>query len=82
MDRKISTACLKSGMYVSKLDRPWVQTPFLLQGFFVKDKDDINKLVEYCEYVYIDIDIGEKSDMYLDSVASSPSIKVKQRLKE
>ena len=80
MDRKISTACLKNGMYVSKLDRPWGQTPFLLQGFFVKDKDDINKLVEYCEFLYIDIEIGEKSDMYLDLVPSSPSIKVKQRL--
>jgi hypothetical protein len=82
MDRKVSTANLKVGMYVSKLDRPWMQTPFLLQGFFIEDKAVISKLVEYCEYVYIDTDMGEKADMYLDTapVAASPSIKVKQRL--
>jgi hypothetical protein len=24
-------------MYVSRLDRPWIETPFPLQGFYVKD---------------------------------------------
>lgn len=82
MDRKVSTAYLKVGMYISKLDRPWVQTPYLIQGFFIKDKAAINELVEYCEYVYINVDMGEKADMYLDSLPSTsvPSIKVKQRL--
>jgi len=82
MDRKVSTANLKVGMYVSKLDRPWMQTPFLLQGFFIEDKAVISKLVEYCEYVYIDTDMGEKADMYLDTapVTSSPTIKINQRL--
>ena len=46
MDRKVSTANLKVGMYISKLDRPWVQTPFLIQGFFIEEESDISKLVE------------------------------------
>jgi len=82
MDRKVSTAYLKVGMYISKLDRPWVQTPFLIQGFFIEDKAGINKLVEYCDYVYINVDMGEKADMYLDMLpsTSTPDVKVKQRL--
>ena len=60
MDRKVSTANLKVGMYISKLDRPWMQTPFLIQGFFIKDKAEIIQLVEYCEYVFIDTELGEE----------------------
>ena len=82
MDRKISTADLKVGMYVSRLDRPWMQTPFLLQGFFIEDQSVINKLVKYCVYVYIDTDMGEESDVYLDDAAAGATsgIEVKQRL--
>lgn len=80
MDRKVSTAYLKVGMYISKLDRSWMQTPFLIQGFFIEDKAEISKLVEYCEYVYIDIDIGERAEMYLDKVPSAPGSAAKHRL--
>jgi len=65
MDRKVSTAYLKVGMYVSKLDRPWVQTPFLLQGFTIQDEEEIFTLVQHCNFVYIDIDKGIMADMYL-----------------
>jgi len=82
MDRKVSTAYLKVGMYVSRLDRPWMQTPFLIQGFFIEDKSDISKLVEYCDYVHVDIEMGEKADMYLDTAPalSTPGFHVEQRL--
>jgi len=80
MDRKVSTAYLKVGMYVSKLDRPWMQSPFLIQGFFIENKTEISKLVEYCEYVFIDIEMGEKAEMYLDTAPSVPGIETKQRL--
>jgi len=66
MDRKISTSHLKVGMYVSKLDRPWVQTPFLLQGFFIDDETTICSLARYCDYVYIDTNLGIKADTYFD----------------
>ena len=80
MDRKVSTAYLKVGMYISKLDRPWMQTPFLIQGFFIEDKADIAKLVEYCDYVHIDVEMGEKAEMYLDTAPATPGFEVKQRL--
>lgn len=42
------------GMYVSGLDRPWNQTPFPLQGFFVRNLDEIKLLRQLCQHVYID----------------------------
>ena len=71
MDRKVSTAYLQIGMYISKLDRPWKQTPFLLQGFMIKHEDEISDLVKYCDYVYIDNRLGITADMYLDTVSKT-----------
>ena len=49
-------ACdLRPGMFVCELDRPWLETPFLLQGFEVKDGSDIEAVMQYCEHVYIDM---------------------------
>lgn len=45
---------LRIGMFVSELDRPWLDTPFLLQGFFVRNERDIKELSRYCEHVYVD----------------------------
>jgi putative nucleotidyltransferase with HDIG domain len=43
-------------MYVSRLDRPWIETPFLFQGFMIKGAEEIGELRRYCEVVYIDDD--------------------------
>jgi putative nucleotidyltransferase with HDIG domain len=52
--QKVYVHQLKSGMYVSGLDRPWLETPFYLQGFMIRDGAEIQKLALYCDYVYID----------------------------
>jgi HD-GYP domain-containing protein (c-di-GMP phosphodiesterase class II) len=51
---KVNTADLELGMYVARLDRPWTDTPFLFQGFFIRTQDEIEELRRYCQYVYID----------------------------
>lgn len=43
-------------MFVEALDRPWRETHFALEGIFLRTQDDINELVELCEYVYITTD--------------------------
>ena len=48
-------------MYVSKLDRPWLETPFIFQGFEVKERDEIEMLQRYCSTVYVDVDRGDLS---------------------
>lgn len=50
----IHVSGLKVGMYVCELDRPWLETPFILQGFKITDIKDIDTIAEYCEYVYIE----------------------------
>lgn len=47
---------LRVGMYVSKLDRDWLDTPFLMQGFYIEDPADVDIVAEYCQKVWIDTD--------------------------
>ena len=56
LKRKIDVSGLCVGMYVSELDRPWLETPFLFQGFFIRSKNEIDELHEHCEFVYIDLE--------------------------
>ncbi len=41
-------------MFVSRLDRDWLDTPFLMQGFMVETLEHIDILVEYCKHVWVD----------------------------
>ena len=66
MERIVNTQKLKIGMYICGLDRPWMDTPFLMQGFFIGDDKEIEDLNNYCKYVSIDIDKGIEADAYLD----------------
>lgn len=59
---KINVNQLKIGMYVSNLDRPWTETPFLFQGFYVKEKATIEELTKYCKYVFVDVEQGVAPD--------------------
>lgn len=54
MSSKILTRDLKVGMFVADLDRPWVDTPFLLQGFLIQDDQQIRDLQSHCEFVVVD----------------------------
>ena len=56
--KRISPAHLTEGMYVQQLDRPWTETPFLFQGFMLKEPEDIEILRELCEFVFINIERG------------------------
>ena len=54
MATKIFTSDLRVGMFVADLDRPWVDTPFLLQGFLIEDAEHIQALRTHCEFVMVD----------------------------
>lgn len=58
--REILVEELTFGMYVSKLDRPWTETPFVFQGFVVKSEKQIDVLKKYCKHVFVD---PEKEDL-------------------
>lgn len=48
-------------MFVSQLDRPWVETPFLFQGFCIRSRNEIDELQKYCDFVEIDFEQSEIS---------------------
>ncbi len=58
MQSKVLSSELKTGMFVSSLDRPWIDTPFMLQGFLIENDDDIKLLRQYCEFVQVDWDMS------------------------
>jgi diguanylate cyclase (GGDEF)-like protein len=45
---------LAFGMFVSKLDRPWTETPFAFQGFVLQKDKQLEVLKKYCKHVYVD----------------------------
>ncbi len=57
---KIDTADLEIGMYVTRLDRSWLGTPFLLQGFQIESKEEIAQLREHCAHVFVDRDLSDR----------------------
>lgn len=74
MERKVNTDILKLGMYVTRLDRPWLETPFLFQGFYANSDKDLSDLRQHCRYVFIDDEKGVKADQYLDEESEKPAL--------
>ena len=42
------------GMYVAGLDKPWLDTPFAMQGFYLRSDAAISRVCEVCRHVYVD----------------------------
>ena len=59
---RVSVRGLELGMFVSRLDRPWLDTPFLMQGFLISSDDELQKLQRICSYVYVDVELGGSPD--------------------
>jgi HD-GYP domain-containing protein (c-di-GMP phosphodiesterase class II) len=57
MRKKIPVSELRKGMYVAELDRPWIGTSFLFQGFEITGEDVIAELRRCCQFVFIDTEL-------------------------
>jgi len=57
--REIPVEEASLGMYVSKLDRPWTETPFVFQGFVLTSEKQIDLLRKHCKKIFVD---PEKED--------------------
>lgn len=69
---KLHVAELRVGMYVAKLDRDWLDTPFIMQGFQIEDEEDIDIVSEYCEFVWVDT-APMKGSQYSSSAGTARS---------
>jgi HD-GYP domain-containing protein (c-di-GMP phosphodiesterase class II) len=52
--KKVSVENLIIGMYVAALDRPWLETNFATQGFYLRTDSTIARLKDLCVFVYVD----------------------------
>ena len=59
---KTTVEALEVGMYVSRLDRPWIDTPFDLEGIRIYSKNDIESLKKYTAFVFVDTEKGPTPD--------------------
>lgn len=59
---KTSIDGLEVGMYVSRLDKPWLKTAYELQGVHIRSEADIERLRKCCNYVYVDTEIGSSPE--------------------
>jgi HD-GYP domain-containing protein (c-di-GMP phosphodiesterase class II) len=57
-------ACLRPGLYVAALDRPWLDTPFLFQGFEIQEAGEVRALGRYCEFVYVDAAQSDPGELH------------------
>ncbi len=55
---QIDVSELTIGMFISALDCTWSKTPFPLQGFYIRDVNEIKDIKAYCRHVFIDVRKG------------------------
>jgi HD-GYP domain-containing protein (c-di-GMP phosphodiesterase class II) len=58
-------------MFVSRLDRPWLETPFPLEGLVLESAEDIERLQRICNYVFVDPSRGTTPDLRFVEYGSS-----------
>ena len=85
MIKQVAVSDLKIGVYVSALDRPWLGTPFLFEGFTISSDEELHDLRTLCTTVHIDtsrgLDIASPVFDHSDT-GSSIQKKPKKRLDE
>ncbi len=71
--RRVSTLFVKPNMFITELDRPWIETPFWVQGFDLKTDEELDALQRYCNSVYIDIRRGLEAEYYMEDDLELPT---------
>jgi HD-GYP domain-containing protein (c-di-GMP phosphodiesterase class II) len=76
MKKEVPVEQLQFGVYISELDRPWTETPFMFQGFVLEDEQQLETLKKYCRKVYVDPekskDLPERSQLQTGPVGNKP----------
>lgn len=62
-DFRIAVAGLEPGMFVSRLDRPWIGTGFPLEGVLVQTVDEVERLRRLCLHVHVDARRGRAPEL-------------------
>jgi HD-GYP domain-containing protein (c-di-GMP phosphodiesterase class II) len=85
---EVPVEALKKGLYVSRLDRPWIDSPFLFQGFEIESDEDLTQLRDLCRTVYVEVSAAEADELRAKPVskkapqADSPAVAPSTHLQE
>ena len=53
---KLDSKELEIGMFVAELDRPWLESHFLFQGFTIENQAELEDVQSSCAYVFVDVE--------------------------
>lgn len=80
---KVPAMSLEPGMFIAELDRPWLETPFALQGFVVRDTNEILYVSDYVDHVYVDAEYrGRPLSLALATAPTAPDPRERLALDE
>ena len=80
---KVPAMSLEPGMFIAELDRPWLETPFALQGFVIRDTSEILYVSNYVEHVYVDAEYkGRPISLKLATEPTAPDPRERLELNE
>lgn len=80
---KMQAMSLEPGMFVVELDRPWLETPFALQGFVVRDTDEVLYVSRHVDHVYVDAEYkGQSQPLSLAVAPTAATPENRLELKE
>lgn len=60
---RISVQGVGLGMFVSRLDRPWLDTRFPIQGMMITSDEEVFRLLRSCSHVWVDVTAGRAPDL-------------------
>ena len=73
MKEQVPVEKLAIGMFVAELDRPWLGTPFFIQGFVVESQEQIQDLRGCCKHVFVERTLS-LGDQFIADVVEKPVI--------
>lgn len=72
---KVPAMNLQPGMFVAELDRPWLETPFAIQGFVIQNSTEILYVSKYVDHVFVDAEFKGRPaflNLALEPTANQP----------
>ena len=80
LEKQFSVDELAVGMFVSALDRPWLDTPFLVQGFLIEDNATLAQLRQTCQQVTVDLSRSAVGDNDMPAPQPKPFEPIEARI--
>ena len=68
MREQVPVEKLAIGMFVAELDRPWLGTPFLIQGFIIESQEQIEEFRSICKHVFVERSLSVGNQYIADPI--------------